>query len=75
MPIHYGSSTRLGYMRLSLPELDPSANVQIIHLRDERAPSTIRTRRGAVPDSVRGDGGPFCTVISAFKGPDKYEET
>ena len=41
----------------ALPELDPSAKVQIIHLLDERAPSTIRTRRGAVLDSVRGDGG------------------
>ena len=45
-----------------------------MHLRGERAPSTIRTRRGAVPDSASGDGSPFCTVISAFKGPDKYEE-
>ena len=45
-----------------------------MHLRGERAPSTIRTRCGAEPDSVRGDGGPFCTVVYAGKGADKYEE-
>ena len=46
-----------------------------MHLRGERAPSTIRARCGEEPDGVRGDDGPFCTVVSAVKGPDKYEET
>ena len=45
-----------------------------MHLRGERAPSTIRTRCGAEPDGVCGDGGPFCTVVYAGKGADKYEE-
>ena len=45
-----------------------------MHLRGERALSTIRTRRGAEPDRVRGDGGPSSTVVSAVKGADIYEE-
>ena len=45
-----------------------------MHLRGEHVPSTIRTRRGAEPDRVRGDGGPSRTVVSAVKGADKYEE-
>ena len=45
-----------------------------MHLRGERAPSTIRTRRGAEPDRARGDGGPSYTVVSAVKEADKCEE-
>ena len=45
-----------------------------MHLRGEHAPSTIRTRCGAEHDSARGDGGPFCAVVYADKGADKYEE-
>ena len=45
-----------------------------MHLRGERAPSTIRTRCGAEPDGVRGGGGPSCTVVSSVKGADKYVE-
>ena len=45
-----------------------------MHLRGERAPSAIRTRCGTEPDWVRGDGGPFRTVVSAVRGADEYEE-
>ena len=45
-----------------------------MHLRGERAPSTIRTHCGTEPNGVRGNGGPFCTVVPSVKGADKYEE-
>ena len=45
-----------------------------MYLRGERTPNTIPTRRGAEPTSVRGDGGPFCIIVSAVKGADKYEQ-
>ena len=45
-----------------------------MYLQGERAPSTIRTRCDAEPDGVRGDGGSFCTFVSAIEGADKYEE-